>query len=45
MVFNSWFKGLKLLKTPGNEFFNNLNDFVFNVLMFWFNFNVFILGI
>jgi len=32
MGFNSAFKGLKLLKTPGNGRLNNLNDPVLNVL-------------
>jgi len=32
MVFNSAFKGLKLLKTPGNGRLNNLNDPVPSVL-------------
>jgi len=32
MGLNSAFKGLKLLKTPGNGRLNNLNDPVFNVL-------------
>jgi len=32
MEFNSAFKGLKLLKTPGNGRLNNLNDPVLNVL-------------
>ena len=32
MGFNSAFKGLKLLKTPGNGSLNNLNDPVLNVL-------------
>jgi len=32
MGFNSAFKGLKLLKTPGNVRLNNLNDPVLNVL-------------
>jgi hypothetical protein len=32
MGFNSAFKGLKLLKTPGNERLNNLNDPILNVL-------------
>jgi len=32
MGFNSTFKGLKLLKTPGNGRLNNLNDPVLNVL-------------
>jgi hypothetical protein len=36
MGFNSVFKGLKLLKTPGNGRLNNLNDPVINVLrMAW----------
>jgi len=33
MGFNSAFKGLKLLKTPGNGRLNNLNDPVLNVLI------------
>ena len=33
MGFNSAFKGLKLLKNPGNGRLNNLNDPVLNVLM------------
>jgi len=33
MGFNSAFKGLKLLKPPGNGRLNNLNDPVLNVLM------------
>jgi len=32
MGFNSAFKVLKLLKTPGNGRLNNLNDPVLNVL-------------
>ena len=32
MGFNSAFKGLKLLKNPGNGRLNNLNDPVLNVL-------------
>jgi hypothetical protein len=32
MGFNSAFKGLKLLKTPGKGRLNNLNDPVLNVL-------------
>jgi len=32
MRFNSAFKGLKLLKNPGNGRLNNLNDPVLNVL-------------
>jgi len=32
MGFNSAFKGLKLLKTPGNGRLNNLNDPVLSVL-------------
>jgi len=32
MEFNSAFKGLKLLKKPGNGHLNNLNDPVLNVL-------------
>ena len=32
MGFNSAFKGLKLLKKPGNGRLNNLNDPVLNVL-------------
>jgi len=32
MGFNSSFKGLKLLKTPGNGRLNNLNDPVLNAL-------------
>ena len=32
MGFNSAFKGLKLLKNPGNGRLNNLNDLVLNVL-------------
>jgi hypothetical protein len=32
MGFNSAFKGLKLLKNPGNGCLNNLNDPVLNVL-------------
>jgi hypothetical protein len=32
MGFNSTFKGLKLLKTPGTDILNNLNDPVLNVL-------------
>jgi len=32
MGFNSAFKGLKLLKTPGNGRLKNLNDLVRNVL-------------
>jgi hypothetical protein len=34
MEFNSAFKALKLLKTPGNGRLNNLNDPVLNVLRF-----------
>jgi hypothetical protein len=34
MGFNSAFKGLKLLKNPGNGRLNNLNDPVLNVLNF-----------
>jgi len=34
MGFNSAFKGLKLLKNPGNRCLNNLNDPVLNVLSF-----------
>jgi len=34
MGFNSAFKGLKLLKTPGNGRLNNLNDPVLNVLRY-----------
>ena len=34
MGFNSAFKGLKLLNTPGNGRLNNLNDPVLNVLRF-----------
>jgi len=34
MGFNSAFKGLKLLKNPGNKRLNNLNDPVLNVLTF-----------
>ena len=34
MGFNSAFKGLKLLKTPGNGRLNNLNDPVLNVLKY-----------
>jgi len=33
MGFNTAFKGLKLLKTLGTEFLNNLNDPVLNVLI------------
>jgi len=33
MGFNSAFKGLKLLKNPGNRRLNNLNDPVLNVLI------------
>ena len=33
MGFNSAFKGLKLLKNPGNGRLKNLNDPVLNVLM------------
>jgi len=33
MGFNSAFKGLKLLKTPGNGRLNNLNDPILNVLI------------
>ena len=33
MGFNSAFKGLKLLKNPGNGRLNNLNDPVLNVLI------------
>jgi len=33
MGFNSAFKGLKLLKIPGNGRLNNLNDPVLNVLI------------
>jgi len=32
MGFNSAFKGLKVLKNPGNGRLNNLNDPVLNVL-------------
>jgi len=32
MGFNTAFKGLKLLKNPGNGRLNNLNDPVLNVL-------------
>jgi len=32
MGFNSGFKGLKLLKNPGNGRLNNLNEPVLNVL-------------
>ena len=32
MGFNSAFKGLKLLKNPGNGRLNNLNDPILNVL-------------
>jgi len=32
MGFNSAFKGLKLLKNPGNGRLNNLNDSYLNVL-------------
>ena len=32
MVFNSAFKGLKLLKKTGNGRLNNLNDPILNVL-------------
>ena len=38
MGFNSAFKGLKLLKTPGNGRLNNLNNLALNVL----NSNVFV---
>jgi len=34
MGFNSAFKGLKLLKKPGNGRLNNLNDPVLSVLMY-----------
>jgi len=34
MGFNSAFKELKLLKIPGNERLNNLNDPVLNVLIY-----------
>ena len=37
MGFNSAFKGLKLLKNPGNGRLNNLNDPVLNVLTFFEN--------
>ena len=33
MGFNSAFKGLKLLKNPGNRRLNNLNDPVLSVLI------------
>jgi len=33
MGFNSAFKGLKLLKPPGNGRLHNLNDSVLNVLI------------
>ena len=33
MGFNSAFKGLKLLKNPGNGRLNNLNNLVLNVLI------------
>jgi hypothetical protein len=33
MVFNSAFKGLKLLKTPGTDVLNNLNDPALNGLI------------
>jgi len=45
MGLNPAFKVSKLLKKDGNGVFNNLNDTVLNVLMFWFNFSVFIPGI
>jgi len=38
MGFNSTFKGLKLLKKPGNGRLNNLNDPVLNVLTYEFRF-------
>jgi len=34
MGFNSAFKGLKIVKNPGNGRLNNLNDPVLNVLIF-----------
>jgi len=34
MGFNSAFKGLKVLKTPGNGRLNNLNDPILNVLKY-----------
>ena len=37
MGFNSAFKGLKLLKNPGNGRLNNLNDPVLNVLRHYFD--------
>jgi len=42
MGFNSAFKGLKLLKTPGNGRLNNLNDPVLNVLSWATDFDPFI---
>ena len=35
MGFNSAFKGLQLLKNPGNGRLNNLNDPVLNVLILY----------
>jgi len=35
MGFNSAFKGLKLLKNPGNGRLNNSDDPVLNVLIIW----------
>ena len=40
MEFNSAFKGLKLLKRPGNGRLNNLNEPVLNVLIEVLSFTV-----
>jgi len=44
MGFNSAFKGLKFVKSPGNGRLNNLNDPVLSVLSVWNYFPFFYQG-